>query len=59
MIADAFLSCEKRKVDKSGCISFSGQKYEVELGLSMIHKQVNVIYDPADISKDMKQKYLL
>jgi putative transposase len=51
MIADAFLSCEKRKVDKSGCISFSGQKYEVELGLSMIHKQVNVIYDPADISK--------
>lgn len=50
-IADAFLSCEKRKVDKSGCISFSGQKYEVELGLSMIHKQVDVIYDPADISQ--------
>lgn len=49
-IADAFLSCETRKVDKSGCISFSGQKYEVELGLSMIHKQVEVVYDPSDIS---------
>jgi Transposase and inactivated derivatives, IS30 family len=49
-IADAFLSCETRKIDKSGCISFSGQKYEVELGLSMIHKQVEVVYDPADIS---------
>jgi len=51
VIADAFLTCEKRKVDKTGCISFSGQKYEVELGLSMIHKYVDVIYDPADISK--------
>lgn len=49
-IADAFLSCEKRKVDKSGCISFCSQKYEVELGLSMIHKDVDVIFDPADIS---------
>ena len=35
-IADAFLSCEKRKVDKGGCISFCGQKYEVERGLSMM-----------------------
>lgn len=49
-IADAFLSCEQRKVDKGGCISFCGQKYEVELGLSMIHRNVDVIYDPADIS---------
>lgn len=49
-IADAFLSCETRKVDKGGCISFSGQKYEVELGLSMIHRSVEVVYDPADIS---------
>ena len=49
-IADAFLSCEKRKVDKSGCISFCGQKYEVEKGLSMIHRNVEVVYDPADIS---------
>lgn len=49
-IANAFLSCEKRKVDKGGCISFSGQKYEVELGLSMIYRNVDVVYDPADIS---------
>ena len=50
-VADAFLSCEKRKVDKGGCISFCGQKYEVGLGLSMIHRDVDVVYDPADISK--------
>lgn len=50
-IADAFLSCEQRKVDKGGCISFSGQKYEVESGLSMICRTVDVVYDPADISK--------
>ena len=49
-ISDAFLSCEQRKVDKGGCISFCGQKYEVELGLSMIHRNVDVIYDPADVS---------
>ena len=50
VIADAFLFCEQRKVDKSGCISFCGQKYEVELGLSMIHRKVDVVYDPSDIS---------
>ena len=49
-IADAFLSCEQRKVDKSGCISFNGIKYEVETGLSMIHRTVDVVYDPADTS---------
>ena len=49
-IADAFLSCEQRKVDKGGCISFNGMKYEVELGLSMIYRTVDVVYDPADIS---------
>lgn len=51
LIADAFLSCEKRKVDKSGCISFCGQKYEVALGLSMLYKNVDVVYDPSDISE--------
>ena len=49
-IANAFLSCEQRKVDKGGCISFCGQKYEVEHGLSMIYRIVDVVYDPADIS---------
>jgi hypothetical protein len=37
-------------VDKGGCISFFGQKYEVDLGLSMIHRTVDVVFDPADIS---------
>lgn len=50
-VADAFLSCEKRKVDKCGCISFCGEKYEIETGLSMIHRDVDVIFDPADISQ--------
>jgi len=51
LIADAFLTSEQRKVDKGGCISFEGKKYEVELGLSMIYKTVNVVYDPKDTSK--------
>ena len=49
-IANAFLTCEQRKADKGGCISFNGMKYEVELGLSMIYRTVDVVYDPADIS---------
>jgi len=50
-IADAFLSCEKRKVDKGGCINFMGRKYEVEMGLHMIHKNVEVVFDLVDISR--------
>ena len=49
VIANAFLHSEKRKVDKAGCISFQGEKYEV--GLNFIGCTVEVIYDPADISK--------
>jgi putative transposase len=49
VIANAFLHCEERKVDKSGCISFQGKKYEV--GVSFIGCKVDVIYDPGDISK--------
>jgi len=48
-IADAFLHAEKRKVDKSGCISFMSKKYEV--GLAFIGTTVDVIYDPADITE--------
>lgn len=48
-IASAFLHCEERKVDKSGCISFEGRKYEA--GLSFIGCKVSVIYDPADITE--------
>lgn len=48
-LANAFLHCETRKVDKSGCISFMDRKYEV--GLSFIGCTVDVIFDPADITE--------
>jgi putative transposase len=48
ILADAFLHSESRKVDKAGCISFMGKKYEV--GLSFIGHQVEVVYDPRDLS---------
>jgi putative transposase len=48
-IANAFLHCESRKVDKSGCISFMGKRYEV--GLAFIGREVEVIYDPREISE--------
>jgi putative transposase len=49
LLAEAFLRWEERRVDKAGCISFSGKQYEV--GLSFIGCKVNVIYDPADLSE--------
>jgi len=48
-LSNAFLHCETRKVDKSGCISFMDQKYEV--GLAFIGRKVDVVYDPADIEE--------
>ena len=48
VITNAFLHCEDRKVDKSGCISFMNQKYEA--GLTFIGCTAQVIYDPSDIS---------
>lgn len=47
-IADAFLRAESRKVDKAGCINFNGKKYELEHGLKLIGRQVDVIYDASD-----------
>jgi putative transposase len=47
-IAEAFLRIEERKVDKSGCISFNGEKYEIENGLLLIGRKVNVIYERSD-----------
>jgi len=44
-ITDAFLHCEGRKVDKAGCISFMGKKYEV--GLNFVGCNVDVVYDPS------------
>lgn len=49
VLTDAFLHCEERKVDKSGCISFMGKKYEV--GLLFIGRTVQVVYDPSDIAE--------
>jgi transposase InsO family protein len=49
VLANAFLHCESRKVDKSGCISFMDRKYEV--GLPFIGCTVDVVFDPADISE--------
>ena len=46
-VASAFLRVERRKVDKSGCISFGGKKYEV--GILFIGRTVNVAYDSNDI----------
>jgi transposase InsO family protein len=48
VIGDAFLQSERRKVDKSGCISLFGVKYEV--GLVFIGRQVEVVYDTQDVS---------
>lgn len=49
LLADAFLHCEQRKVDKAGCISFLGRKYEV--GLSFLGCKVDVVYDPQDTTE--------
>jgi hypothetical protein len=49
IVADAFLHYAERKVDKAGCISFSGKKYEV--GLKYMGFKVGVVYDPLDISE--------
>jgi hypothetical protein len=45
-VAHAFLHCEERKVDKSGCISFDAKKYEV--GVLLVGQKVDVLFDPAD-----------
>ena len=47
-VANAFLHGERRKVDKSGCISFKGKKYEV--GVIYIGRTVDIIYDSSDTS---------
>lgn len=45
-LTNAFLHCEERKVDKSGCISFENQKYEV--GVQFAGFKVDIIFDPSD-----------
>ena len=46
LLARAFLHCETRKADKSGCISFGGKKYD--LGVKFAGRTVDVVYDPAN-----------
>jgi hypothetical protein len=43
-LREAFLHADKRKVDKTGCISFDGSLYEV--GLAYIGRHVEVWFDP-------------
>jgi len=44
-LRDAFLHSEERDVDKTGCISLNGSKYEV--GLSLMGRRVEALYDPS------------
>ena len=45
VVSEAFLHHEERKVDKGGCISFHGQRYETKPEL--IGYKVEISYDPA------------
>jgi len=47
-VANAFLHSDRRKVDKSGCISFQGKKYEV--GITYIGRTVDIVFDTSDTS---------
>lgn len=48
-IKEAFLRTETRKVDKTGCISFNGKKYEV--GIKLMGREVEIFYDPSWIDE--------
>jgi hypothetical protein len=47
VIADAFLQCETRRVDKSGCVRLDNRLYDV--GIPLIGQKVDVVFDPADL----------
>ena len=49
ILASAFLRCESRKVNKSGCISFMSTDYDV--GILYAGQQVDVVYEPQNISR--------
>ena len=49
VVAEAFLHHEERKVDKGGCISFRGTKYETKA--SLIGHKVEISYDPVNVEK--------
>lgn len=46
VVGEAFRHHEIRKVDKGGCISFQGRKYETKTQL--IGRNVEISYDPAE-----------
>jgi transposase InsO family protein len=48
IVADAFLMCETRKVDKSGCVRFDNKLYDV--GIPLIGQKVDVVFDPSNTS---------
>lgn len=43
-LAEAFLHTETRQVDKTGCVSFKGKKYDI--GTKLVGRQVEIHYDP-------------
>ena len=45
VVGEAFLYHESRKVDKGGCISFQGHRYETRTQL--IGRTVEIAYDPS------------
>ena len=44
VVAEAFLHHESREIDKSGCLSFGGRKYDISVSLA--GKAVEIAYDP-------------
>lgn len=44
VVAEAFLHHETRELDKSGCLSFEGRKYDVSISLA--GRTVEIAYDP-------------
>lgn len=42
--AEAFLHTQEREVDKTGCLSFQGKKYEA--GMKLAGRKAEVFYDP-------------
>ena len=45
ILRDAFLHTDKRRVDKTGCISFNGSKFEV--GIAYIGRKIEIRFDPS------------
>lgn len=43
-VADAFMRCEKRQIDKAGCFSFNGHMYEASIALA--GAEVEISYNP-------------